>query len=234
MKTLRIDFVSDVVCPWCIIGLKALEAALERAADVVTAEIHFRPFELNPDMPPDGEDVAEHVARKYCADPERSRGTRDLIRTTAAELGFTMNAAPGGRIWNSFDAHRLLHWAGIEGRQAELKLALFEVHFTDRQNLAAVDVLVATAGRAGLDAAAARAVVVEGRYIDEVRADERFWRERGIQAVPAVIIEGKYLITGGQPVEAFERVLRKIAAKDGGPPIGATGPRNPDSDLLES
>jgi predicted DsbA family dithiol-disulfide isomerase len=214
MKTVRIDFVSDVVCPWCVIGLKALEQALDKASDVVAADIHFQPFELNPNMPPEGQNVAEHVARKYGADPERSRGTRELIRTSAAALGFTINSGPDSRIWNTFDAHRLLHWAGTEGRQAELKNALFEAYFTNGENPGATNVLVAAAEQAGLDGTAAREVLTSGRYIDEVRAEERFWREQGVNAVPAIVLDRKYMILGGQPPEAFERVLRKIAAEE--------------------
>lgn len=213
MKAVRIDFVSDVVCPWCVIGLKALEQALDKASDVVSADIHFQPFELNPNMPPEGQNVAEHVAQKYGADPERSRGTRELIRNSAAALGFTINSGPDSRIWNTFDAHRLLHWAGLEGKQPALKTALFEAYFTDGQNPGATDVLVAAAEKAGLDGAAAREVLTSGRYIDEVRADERFWREQGVNAVPAIVLDRKYMILGGQPPEAFERVLRKIAAE---------------------
>ncbi len=213
MKAVRIDFVSDVVCPWCVIGLKALEQALVKASDVVTADIHFQPFELNPNMPPEGQNIAEHVAQKYGADPERSRGTRDLIKNSAATLGFTINSGPDSRIWNTFDAHRLLHWAALEGKQAELKTALFEAYFTEGQNPGATDVLAAAAEKAGLDGAAAREVLTSGRYIDEVRADERFWREQGVNAVPAIVLDRKYMILGGQPPEAFERVLRKIAAE---------------------
>jgi predicted DsbA family dithiol-disulfide isomerase len=213
MKPIRIDFVSDVVCPWCVIGLKALEQALANAADVVDAEIHFQPFELNPDMPREGQNVAEHIAQKYGADPERSRGTRDLIRSSAADLGFAMNTGPDSRIWNTFDCHRLLHWAGLEGRQAELKLALFTTHFTNGQNLGDPETLIAAATTAGLDAEAARTILETDAYAAEVRRDEAFWRQQGISAVPAIIIDRKYLISGGQPVAAFEKAIRSIAAE---------------------
>lgn len=212
-KTLRIDFVSDVVCPWCVIGLKSLETAIANAGDVLTADIHFQPFELNPDMAPEGENVAEHIARKYGADRARADGTRDLIRTSAAELGFTMATTRDSRIWNTFDCHRLLHWAAIEGRQPALKMALFTAHFTEQKSLADAQVLVDAAIAAGLDGDAAREVLASGAYIDEVRRDERFWREQGIDAVPAIVIDGKYLITGGQPVAAFEKALRRIVAQ---------------------
>ena len=213
MKPMRIDFVSDVVCPWCVIGLKSLEQALANAADVVTPEIHFQPFELNPDMPREGQNVGEHIAQKYGADPERSRGTRDLIRTSAAAFGFAMNSGSESRIWNTFDCHRLLHWAGLSGHQAALKLALFTTHFSNGANLGDPETLVAAAASVGLDADAARDILAGGAYADDVRRDERFWREQGISAVPAIVIDGKYLITGGQPVEAFEKAIRSIAAE---------------------
>lgn len=213
MKTLRIDFVSDVVCPWCVIGLKSLEAAIANASDAVSVDMHFQPFELNPDMAPEGENVAEHVARKYGADPERSKGSRDMIRSSAAELGFNMATTSESRIWNTFDCHRLLHWAALEGRQPALKMALFTAHFTHQKNLADPETLVAAAIIAGLDGDAAQAVLASGAYIAEVRADERHWREQGITAVPAIVIDGKYLITGGQPTASFEKALRSIAAE---------------------
>ena len=213
MKPMRIDFVSDVVCPWCVIGLKSLEQALANAADIVEPEIHFQPFELNPDMPREGQNVAEHIAAKYGADPERSKGTRDLIRSSAADLGFAMNTSADSRIWNTFDCHRLLHWAGEHGRQAELKLALFTTHFTQGNNLGDPEVLVAAAVAAGLDGNAARNVLESGAFINEVRQDEKYWREQGISAVPAIVIDRKYLISGGQPVAAFEKAIRSIAAE---------------------
>ncbi|MBC7505294.1 MAG: DsbA family oxidoreductase [Sandarakinorhabdus sp.] len=212
-KALRIDFVSDVVCPWCVIGLKSLETAIANAADVVTVDMHFQPFELNPDMAPEGENVAEHIARKYGADAERSKGTRDLIRSSAADLGFTMATNADSRIWNTFDCHRLLHWAGLAGRQRQLKMALFTAHFTEQRSFADPETLVAAVVVAGLDGDAARKVLASGAYIAEVRADERHWREQGISAVPAIVIDGKYLISGGQPVAAFEKALRSIAAE---------------------
>ena len=214
MKPMRIDFVSDVVCPWCVIGLKSLEQALANAADVVTPDIHFQPFELNPDMPREGQNVGEHIAQKYGADPERSKGTRDLIRTSAAAFGFAMNSGSDSRIWNTFDCHRLLHWAGLSGHQAALKLALFTTHFSHGANLGDPEVLVAAAVAAGLDADAAREILASGAYADDVRRDEAFWRQQGISAVPAIVIDGKYLITGGQPVEAFEKAIRSIAAEN--------------------
>jgi predicted DsbA family dithiol-disulfide isomerase len=212
-KHMQIDFVSDISCPWCVIGLKGLEQALAKVGDLVEADIHFQPFELNPQMPAEGQDIGEHVAQKYGSTPEQSAANRAMIRDRAAALGFTMKMADGSRIYNTFDAHRLLHWAGIEGRQAALKNILFEVYFTEGRNPGDADVLVEAAERAGLDGAAAREVIASGRYADEVRAEERLWQQQGISAVPAVIIDRKYLISGGQPPEAFERALRSIAAE---------------------
>jgi predicted DsbA family dithiol-disulfide isomerase len=210
-KPLKIDFVSDVSCPWCVIGLGGLEEALRRVGDLVQAEIHFRPFELNPDMPPEGQDIGEHVAQKYGATPEQSAASRAAIQARAAEVGFVIASRPGSRIYNTFDAHRLLHWAAMEGRQGALKRLLFEAYFTHGRNPGDHEVLAAAAGEAGLDVEAAREVLASGRYAEEVRADERRWREADIHAVPAVIINDRYMISGGQPADTFERALRKIA-----------------------
>lgn len=211
-RPLTIDFVSDVVCPWCVIGLRSLETALARAADVVTAEIRFHPFELNSAMPPEGENIVEHIGRKYGATPEQSAATRAMIRERAAEFGFTMAMTDDSRIYNTFDAHRLLHWAGLNGGQHALKMALFTAYFTEGRNPGDRAVLLAAAEQAGLDAAAAARVLEDGRYGQEVRAEETLWQSRGINAVPAIVLEGRYLISGGQPPEAFEQALRQIAA----------------------
>lgn len=211
-RTLTIDFVSDVVCPWCIIGLRSLETALERARDVVSAEIRFHPFELNPAMPPEGENIVEHIGRKYGATPEQSAGTRAMIRERAAEFGFPMAMTDESRIYNTFDAHRLLHWAGLVGDQHALKMALFTAYFSEGRNPGDRAVLLAAAEQAGLDTVEAARVLEEDRYAEEVRAEEALWQSRGITAVPAIVLEGRYLISGGQPPEAFEQALRQIAA----------------------
>lgn len=212
-RPMKIDFVSDVSCPWCIIGLRGLEEALARTSDIIDARITFQPFELNPNMPPEGQNIVEHIAQKYGSLPEQSAANREMIRGRAAEVGFTMRTSDQSRIYNTFDAHRLLHWAEIEGRQAALKHALFDAYFTDGQDPSDQDVLVAAAEKAGLDGKAARDVLVLGRYAEEVRRAEQLWQARGITAVPAVVIDGRYLVSGGQPPEAFEQALRKIAAE---------------------
>jgi len=164
-------------------------------------------------MPAEGQNIVEHVAQKYGATPEQSAANRAAIRDRAAEVGFEMRSNDQSRIYNTFDAHRLLHWAGLEGRQAALKHALFDAHFTQGLNVSDREVLAQVAETAGLDGAAAREVLSTGRYGDEVRAAERFWQRQGITAVPAVVINDRYLISGGQPAAAFEQALRTIAAE---------------------
>jgi predicted DsbA family dithiol-disulfide isomerase len=212
-RPMKIDFVSDVSCPWCIIGLRGLEEALARTQDVVDATITFQPFELNPDMPPEGENIVEHIGHKYGSSPAQSAANRAIIHARAAAVGFTMTTNDQSRIYNTFDAHRLLHWAEGEGRQAALKHALFDAYFTNGQDPSDHAVLIAAAEAAGLDGAEARAVLESGRYAQDVRDAEQLWQSRGITSVPAVIVDDRYLISGGRPPEAFEQALREIAAQ---------------------
>ena len=217
-KPLHIDFVSDVVCPWCVVGLGGLETALDTLkAEGITAEIAFQPFELNPGMAAEGENITEHIAAKYGSTPEQSAANRAMITARAAEAwpGFEMKMGADSRIWNTFDAHRLLAWAGEQGPEPQkaLKAALFRTHFTDGNNLTDAGVLTRAAGAAGLDRAGAAEVLASGRYAAEVRAEQALWRSRGINSVPAVVVEGRYLISGGQPAAVFAEALRKIAAE---------------------
>jgi len=212
-KPVKIDFVSDVVCPWCAVGLSSLEQALRNLEGEVDASIEFHPFELNPQMAPEGEDVGEHLARKYGSTPEQMAQNREAIRERGASVGFTFNMDKRSRIYNTFDAHRLLHWAETQGKQRELKHALLGAYFTDGRDVSDRDVLVAAAGQVGLEAAEARKVLDENRYTDEVREQERFYQSQGVRAVPSVIVNGRYLIQGGQPPEVFEQSLRRIAAE---------------------
>ena len=211
---LKIDFVSDVSCPWCVIGLRSLEQALERVGDAVSADIHFQPFELNPQMPQGGQDIVEHLAQKYGSTPEQLRRNQEAIRARGAELGFTFDMGKRSRVYNTFDAHRLLHWAELEGRQRELKRALFAAYFTEGRNPSDREVLVDVATQAGLDPARAREVLESGGYADDVRKREQFYGRQGISAVPSVIVNDKHLIQGGQPVEIFEQALRQIASEE--------------------
>lgn len=211
--TLKIDFVSDVSCPWCIIGLKALEQAADRLRGEVALDLHFQPFELNPQMGPEGQDIGEHLQEKYGATPEQSQKNREAIAARGAALGFTFSMDKRSRIYNTFDAHRLLHWAEEKGVQAALKKALFKAYFTDGQDPSNHEVLVRVASEVGLDAAEARALLVSDRYADEVREREQFYLQNGIHSVPAIIINERHLIQGGQPVEVFEQALRQIATQ---------------------
>ncbi|MDR3388216.1 MAG: DsbA family oxidoreductase [Rudaea sp.] len=205
----KIDFVSDVSCPWCIIGLKALEQALEKLDGKVSAEIHFQPFELNPQMAAEGEDVAEHIRKKYGSTPEQFAANRENIRARGESLGFVFGER--GRIYNTFDAHRLLHWAETEGHQQALKHALFRAYFTDGKDVGSHEVLVGLVGEVGLPMARAREILASDTFAAEVRAQERFYQSHGINSVPAVIVNDRHLISGGQPVEVFEGALKQIA-----------------------
>ncbi|NHZ88865.1 thioredoxin domain-containing protein [Massilia sp. CCM 8733] len=213
MTKLKIDFVSDISCPWCVIGLKSLEQAIGRLDGAVSAELHFQPFELNPRMAAVGQDIGEHLTEKYGATPEQGAQTREMIRARGAELGFTFDMDARSRIYNTFDAHRLLHWAEQQGRQRELKMALFEAYFTKGDSPGDHAVLARVAGEVGLDAAAAAEVLASGAYAGEVREREQFYQQQGINSVPAIIINDRHLISGGQPPEVFEQALRQIAAE---------------------
>ena len=209
---LRIDFVSDVVCPWCAIGLTSLEQALQRLAGEVEVDVHFHPFELNPQLPAEGEGIAEHLQRKYGLSPAQLEENQQRIHERGAELGFPFDMNARSRIYNTFDAHRLLHWAEQEGKQAALKHALFRAYFTDNQSMSDHEVLVRVVASVGLDADRARTILAGDEYAAEVRAQQKYYHDQGIHAVPAIVINERYLISGGQPVELFERALREIAA----------------------
>ena len=211
---ISIEFVSDVSCPWCVIGLKALEQAVANMTEEIEAEIRFQPFELNPHMPPEGQDLDEHLLQKYGATPEQFAATRNAIRERGEALGFTFRMDRRNRIYNTFDAHRLLHWAEEEGRQLELKHALFRVYFTDGENPGAHEVLLRVVEEVGLDRQRAAEILGADEYAAAVREREQHYQSLGIQAVPAVIVNGKYLIQGGQPAAVFEQALREIAVKE--------------------
>lgn len=214
-QTLKIDFVSDVACPWCAVGLASLERALEQLGGEVQADLHFQPFELNPQMGPEGEDVTEHLTKKYGSTPEQQEQARAGIRARGAEVGFAFRKEGRGRIWNTFDAHRLLHWAGLAGGEGQRKLkhALLEAYHGHGKNPSEHAVLLDAVGQAGLDRAAAQAALEEGLYAQEVREQEAYWQSVGIHAVPSVVINDRHLVQGGQPPEVFAQALRQIAAQ---------------------
>jgi len=210
MKPLKIDFVSDVACPWCAVGLNALERALESAPEL-QVEMHFQPFELNPQMAPEGEDAMEHLMRKYGAPREQLERSRAALRERGAAVGFVFGERH--RIWNTFDAHRLLHWAGLEGFQRELKHALLAAYHTHGENPGSHEVLLRIVGELGRDVARARELLESDEYADEVRRVERAWQQLGISSVPSIVINDRHLIQGGQPPEVFAQALRQIAAE---------------------
>ena len=207
----RIDFVSDVVCPWCAVGLMALEKAIERVGDTVAVELHLQPFELNPDMAPEGEAIDDHLARKYGLSPAQLEQNRRHLRERGASVGFDFAAGARSRIYNTFDAHRLLHWAAGEGRALSLKHALLRAYFTEGENVSDPATLARLAGAVGLSPERASAILASDAYADDVRADEAAFLRAGIRSVPAIIFDREYLVSGGQPVEVFENVLRQIA-----------------------
>jgi predicted DsbA family dithiol-disulfide isomerase len=215
--TLKIDFVSDIACPWCAVGLGALEQALEKLKGEVQAQLHFQPFELNPNMAPGGQDLSEHLTQKYGSTPEQQAQIRANISARGEEVGFKFNPGGRGRVYNTFNAHRLLHWAGVtgpEGSQHALKRALLASYQGRAEVIESNDVLLAVVASVGLDVAEAQNILSSDTYSQEVREIEQFYQQAGIHSVPAVIINVKHLISGGQPAAVFEQALRQIAADE--------------------
>ncbi|RBP81206.1 DsbA family oxidoreductase [Marinomonas rhizomae] len=215
--SLDIQFISDVMCPWCVVGLGNLNKALDQLSDKVDTTLTFQPFELNPNMSAEGQDLSEHITEKYGINKEQSDQNRDMIKTRGKEVDFDFNFTAESRIRNSFDAHRLLHWAQLEGKQAELKDALFKAHFTHNQDISDHQILANLAASVNLDPAAAKGILENNHFADEVRQQEQIWQQNGITSVPTVIINNAYAISGGQPAEVFksaiEEVLEKIKAE---------------------
>jgi len=206
---LDIAFVSDVACPWCAIGLSSLEKAIDRAKDDLDVTVHVEPFELNPDMGPEGAELAQYIARKYGRSPDQIAQTQAMIRERGAAVGFDFG--PRRHVWNTFDAHRLLHWAGLEGRAVPLKAALLRAYHGEGRNPGAPEVLVDAAGAVGLDPARAKSVAESREFEPEVREREKHWIEMGVRGVPFVVVNNQYAIEGAQSPEAYEQALREIA-----------------------
>jgi len=211
--TLKLDIVSDISCPWCIIGYQALQQALTTLAPDITADINWQPFELNPAMPPEGQDLVEHLTEKYGINAAQIEQNRAMIRERGSDLGYQFSNSAGGRIYNTFDAHRLLHWAKKLGKQTQLKLAFFDLYFKHSGDPSNHQQLLEVVGNVGLDVQAAKQVLDSTQYEQEVRERQKFYQSQGISSVPAVIINDKHLISGGQPAEAFEQALREIASQ---------------------
>jgi len=210
-KKIRIDIISDVMCPWCVIGYKGLVQALEQLEGELEADIHWQPFELNPNMPEQGQELVEHITEKYGSTPEQSRENRDHITQLGSNLNFEFKFTEGQKILNTFKAHQLLHWAAESSdKQTELKMALFDAYFTQGRDVSNNDVLVQIVAELGLDADFARKLLDDQVYAGDVRALQEQWRQLGVSAVPSFIIDEKYIMSGGQPAEAFVQSLRQM------------------------
>lgn len=207
---LRIDIVSDVVCPWCIVGYRQLEQALEATGTPV--DIHWHPFELNPNMPAGGQNMVEHIMEKYGNSLDESRANRGRLTVIGGGLGFTFNFADDMRMHNTFNTHQLLHWATLQGRGDDLKQAFFVAHFTDLRDLSDTAELTAIAAEIGLDQEEAVAILADQRFASAVRAEEQFWTQQGINGVPAMVFDRQYLVTGAQGVENFTSILKQLAS----------------------
>ena len=207
----QIDIISDVMCPWCIVGYKQLEQALGMVG--AGAYIRWHPFELNPAMPPEGQNLGDHIAEKYGQTAEQSAQNRKMLTDLGAELGFTFNFAPDSRIVNTFAAHQLLDWAQGQSLQHPLKMALFDAHFTDGKDVSQANVLIDIAASVGLDAAQAAEVLASGSQAEETRARQKFWTDRGVSGVPSMVFDGRYLLTGAQGVETYAQMLMKVVAE---------------------
>lgn len=210
LKTIRIDIVSDVMCPWCIVGYKRLEQAIASVKQQANVEIHWQPFELNPNMPPEGQNLGEHLAEKYGSTPEQSAANRENLVRIGQSLDFEFNFSSDSRIYNTFQAHQLLCWAGEQGLQHQLKLALFTAYFTNQQDPSDVKNLINIAASVGLDKQQAETVLTSNKYANDIREQQQFWQSHGVQAVPAVILAQKYLISGAQETASFAQALQQV------------------------
>ncbi|WP_171098428.1 DsbA family oxidoreductase [Ruegeria sp. HKCCD7255] len=209
--TLQVDIVSDVVCPWCIVGFRQLDMALQKEG--VLAQLRWHPFELNPNMGPEGQNLREHITEKYGSTPEQSQQARDRLTALGQELGFTFNFDEGSRIYNTFAAHQLLDWAETQGRQHPLKLALFDAYFTRQRDVSDTDVLLEAVEAAGLDPEVAREALTSGAHVAPVREKQQFWTSRGISGVPSMVFGGKYLLSGAQGTDTYVEVLQRCLAE---------------------
>jgi len=213
---IKIDYVSDIACPWCAVGLGGLEQAIKKIGDAFEVEVHFQPFELNPDMPPGGQDVFEHLTQKYGKTVEQVRATQNEIKARAAAVGYPFHPEGRKHVYNTFNAHRLLHWAGLEfGAQAQhrLKRELLVTYFQLAVDLDEAQNLLDAVNRAGLDSKRASDILVTDEFAADVRAQQMKYTSMGIHSVPSIIINDKYLLQGAQPAEAFEEALRQVAAE---------------------
>lgn len=211
MTPMKIEIVSDVMCPWCVIGFQNLQQALTQLSDRIDADLEWHAFELNPNMPKQGQNLSEHLMEKYGITPEQSRQNRDRIMSMGEQAGFSFNFAEDAIMINSFDCHRLLYWAKSEGKQTDLQMAMFRAHFTENKRLNDNDVVLALVAEAGLNVDRARDILNSDEYSADVRAEQAKMHQYGINSVPTFIINGQYAINGGQPADVFAQALTQIS-----------------------
>lgn len=213
MKQLQIDIVSDVVCPWCAIGYANLATALAQINAEVQAQVSWHPFQLNPSMGKEGQDINEHLAEKYGLDASQLQENKGRIQQVGAQAGVTFKFEQRARIFNTLDCHILLHFAGERQLQTPLKLALFEAYFSEGQDISDRAVLLDVAKKVGLNPVEAQIVLNDAHYKSVVQDEESKYKTMGINSVPAFIVNNQYLISGGQAVETFKQSLLEIAQK---------------------
>jgi predicted DsbA family dithiol-disulfide isomerase len=211
---ITVDIVSDVVCPWCYVGYKQLERAAGMLEGRAEINVRWHPFELGPDTPQEGKLLADYSRERYGATPEQGKGTRARIQQAGEPLGIAFNYAEDSRIWNTHRAHQLLAWAGEVGKQTALKLALFRANFTDQRNVAEEDVLLDCAEAAELDREAAREVLESGRFAAEVDAEIAHWQDQNITGVPAMIVNGKFMIPGAQDAATLVQIIERVMERE--------------------
>ena len=211
--TIKIDYVSDIACPWCAVGLGNLNQAIAQLSDQVNFEVHFHPFELNPNMPLGGQDAIEHLTEKYGLTVEQVKTNQANIRTKALEAGFEFHPEGRKRVYNTFDSHRLLHWAGEEfgpEKQAVLKKELLNTYFCLAVNLDDQKNLIDAVTRSGLDKDRAQEVLKNNEFSKEVRDEESTYTNAGISSVPSIILNDQYLLQGAQPPESFVNAFEQL------------------------
>ena len=211
--TIKIDYVSDVACPWCAVGLGNLNQAMAELSDKVNFEVHFRPFELNPSMPVGGQDAIEHLTEKYGLTADQVKANQANIRAKALEAGFAFHPEGRKRVYNTFDCHRLLYWAAKEydlQKQASLKMELLNTYFCLAVNLDDQENLLDAVTRAGLDKDRAHKILIGNEFTKEVKEEETFYTKAGISSVPSIILNEKYLLQGAQPPESFINAFERL------------------------
>ncbi len=209
-KKITIDIVSDVVCPWCTIGYKRLEKAIVELGVQDRVEIEWQPFELNPQMPAEGQNVQEHLAEKYGSTREQQKESEQYMAKAGAELGFIFEYFDEMRMANTFEAHILLEYAHEFGKQTELKMRLTTAFFSERKDVSKRDVLKQALLDIGLNAEDALARLDNDKARAEVRTKEDYWKSLGVNSVPTIVFNRKSALTGAQPVDVFKQVLTEM------------------------